>query len=145
MTDEAPMSRWTDEELLELVTLWPTNSAKQIAKRMHRPRSAICSKAKWLRAEGVLPHGVHEHFDVVPVKARLRHAKSLWTDEETRKLMTLWPTNSTKEIAKRLRRPRASVCGKVHRLRQQRMLPTDTTKHLEQHRSDHHQHQRESK
>src|SRR5260370_38481879 len=62
--------RWTDEELRELVALWPTNSAKQIAIRMHRPRSAICGKAKRLRAEGVLPDGVHKHFDVVPVNAR---------------------------------------------------------------------------
>jgi len=29
---QAAMSRWTDEELRELVTLWPTNSASQIAK-----------------------------------------------------------------------------------------------------------------
>ena len=33
------MSRWTDEELRELVTLWPTHSASQIAKRLHRLRS----------------------------------------------------------------------------------------------------------
>jgi hypothetical protein len=31
------MSRWTDEELRELVTLWPTNSATQIAKRFAPP------------------------------------------------------------------------------------------------------------
>jgi GcrA cell cycle regulator len=68
--------RWTDDELRELVALWPTNSAKQIARRLHRPRSAICGKAKRLRAEGVLPDGVHKHFDVVPVKARPRPARS---------------------------------------------------------------------
>ena len=45
------MSRWTDEELHELVTLWPTNSASQIAKRLHRQRSAM---AKRLRLEGLL-------------------------------------------------------------------------------------------
>ena len=39
------MSRWTDQELRELVTLWPTNSASQIAKQLHRRRSAICRKA----------------------------------------------------------------------------------------------------
>ena len=48
------MSRWTDEELRELVTLWPTNSASQIAKRLHRLRSAIRSKAERLRQEGLL-------------------------------------------------------------------------------------------
>ena len=53
--------RWTDDELRELIALWPTNSAKQIAIRMHRPRSAICSKAKRLRAEGLLLDGVHRH------------------------------------------------------------------------------------
>jgi GcrA cell cycle regulator len=64
--------RWTDDELRELVALWPTNSAKRIARRLHRPRSAICGKAKRLRAEGVLPDGVHKHFDVVALKARPR-------------------------------------------------------------------------
>ena len=68
--------RWTDDELRELVALWPTNSAKQIARRLHRPRSAICGKAKRLRAKGVLPDGVHKHFDVVPVKARPRPVRS---------------------------------------------------------------------
>jgi hypothetical protein len=55
---------------------WPTNSAKQIARRLHRPRSAICGKAKRLRAEGVLPDGVHKHFDVVALKARPRPVRS---------------------------------------------------------------------
>jgi GcrA cell cycle regulator len=48
------MSRWTAEEIRELVTLWPTNSAMQIANRMHRPRAAICGKAKRLLKEGLL-------------------------------------------------------------------------------------------
>jgi hypothetical protein len=39
------MSRWTDEELRELVTLWLTNSAPQIAERLHRQHAAICRKA----------------------------------------------------------------------------------------------------
>ncbi len=57
------MSRWTDEELRELVTLWPTNSASQIAKRLRRQRSAIRSKAERLRQEGLLPHNPPQHFD----------------------------------------------------------------------------------
>jgi GcrA cell cycle regulator len=65
------MTRWTDEELRELVTLWPTNSASQIAKRLHRQRSAICRKAERLRQEGLLPHNP-EHFDVNPPKRRPR-------------------------------------------------------------------------
>ena len=57
------MSRWTDEELRELAILWPTNSASQIAKRLHRPRSAICNKAKQLRQEGLLPRNLPEHVN----------------------------------------------------------------------------------
>jgi hypothetical protein len=63
------MSRWTDEELCELITLWPTNSASQIAKRLHRPRWAIRSKAKRLRLNGLRPHDP-EHFDVRRPKRR---------------------------------------------------------------------------
>ena len=62
------MSRWTDEELRELVTLWPTNSASQIAKRLHRLRSAIRGKAVRLRQEGLLPPNLPKHFDVNPPK-----------------------------------------------------------------------------
>jgi hypothetical protein len=60
------MSRWTDEELRELVTLWPTHSASQIAKRLHRLRSAIRGKAVRLRQEGLLPPNLPKHFDVNP-------------------------------------------------------------------------------
>jgi hypothetical protein len=62
------MSRWTDEELRELVTLWPTNSASEIAKRLHRLRSAVRGKAVRLRQEGLLPPNLPKHFDVNPPK-----------------------------------------------------------------------------
>jgi hypothetical protein len=66
------MSRWTDEELHELIILWPTNSASQIAKRLHRHRSAIRSKAERLRQEGLLPQHLPPHLDVNPPKRRPR-------------------------------------------------------------------------
>jgi hypothetical protein len=62
------MSRWTDEELRELVILWPTNSASEIAKRLHRLRSAVRGKAVRLRQEGLLPPNLPKHFDVNPPK-----------------------------------------------------------------------------
>jgi hypothetical protein len=58
----------TDEELRELVTLWPTNSASQIAKRLHRQRSAIRTTAMRLRQAGLLPPNLPKHFDVNPPK-----------------------------------------------------------------------------
>ena len=64
------MSRWTDEELRELVTLWPTNSASEIAKRLHRLRSAVRGKAARLRQEGLLPPNLPQHFDVNPPRRR---------------------------------------------------------------------------
>jgi GcrA cell cycle regulator len=65
------MSRWTDEELPELVTLWPTSSASEIGKRLHRLPSAISRKATRLRQVGLLPPGLPKHFEVNPLK-RLR-------------------------------------------------------------------------
>jgi hypothetical protein len=62
------MSRWTDEELRVLAILWPTNSISEIAQRLHRPRSAICSKAKVLHREGLLPRNLPHHFDANPPK-----------------------------------------------------------------------------
>ena len=62
------MSRWTDEELRELVTLWPTNSASEIAKRLHRLRSTVRGKAVRLRQVGLLPPNLPKHFDVNPPK-----------------------------------------------------------------------------
>jgi hypothetical protein len=62
------MSRWTNEELRELATLWPTHSASQIAKRLHRLRSAIRSKAMRLHEEGLLRRNRPKHLDVNPPK-----------------------------------------------------------------------------
>jgi GcrA cell cycle regulator len=62
------MSRWTDEELRELAILWSTTSVSQIAQRLHRPRSAISSKAKQQHKEGLLPRNLPTHFDVNPPK-----------------------------------------------------------------------------
>ena len=62
------MSRWTDEELRELITLWPTNSASQIAKLLHRQRAAISRKAMLLRREGLLSPDLPKHFKVDPAK-----------------------------------------------------------------------------
>jgi hypothetical protein len=62
------MSRWTDEELRELITLWPTNSASQIAKLLHRQRAAISRKAMLLRREGLLSPDLPKHFEVDPAK-----------------------------------------------------------------------------
>jgi hypothetical protein len=57
------MSRWTDEELRELTTLWPTHSVLQIAKRLHRARAAIRSKARRLRLDGPPPHCPSDDVD----------------------------------------------------------------------------------
>ena len=48
------MSPWTDEEILALVRLWPTQSTMQIANTLHRSHSAIRRKAAALRSEGLL-------------------------------------------------------------------------------------------
>jgi hypothetical protein len=63
------MSRWTDEELRELVTLWPTNSAPQIAERLHRQHAAIQRKAMLL---GLLSPDLPKHFYVNLRKPRPR-------------------------------------------------------------------------
>jgi len=55
------MGIWTDEEIGTLVNLWQTHSAEQIARRMHRPRSAICAMACRLRSKGVLPRDRAKH------------------------------------------------------------------------------------
>ena len=73
---EAVMSRWTEEELRELVTLWPTHSVSQIVERLHRPRWAIRSKAKRLRLNGLQPHNPSEDVEADnPPKRRSRQSK----------------------------------------------------------------------
>ena len=61
------MSEWTDSETRELVGLWPSHSAAQIAAYLHKPRSAISSKVHRLREEGV-PLAAVKHFAVRPVR-----------------------------------------------------------------------------
>ena len=75
---EAAMSRWTDEELRELITLWPTHSVSQIVKRLHRPRWAIRSKAKRLHLDGLSPHNLSEDVQADnPPKRRPPQSKML--------------------------------------------------------------------
>ena len=70
------MSRWTDEELRELFTLWPTHSVSEPVERLHRPRWAIRSKAQRLRLDGLRSHNPSEDDEAVnppkrrPLKAR---------------------------------------------------------------------------
>ena len=70
-------STWTDEELRELISLWPVSSATQIAKRLRRSRASVCRKAERLRQDGVaLPRGdVAKHFEVPPRKPRSPRAR----------------------------------------------------------------------
>ena len=58
------MSRWTDEDLQELATLWPTHSVSELVDKLHRPRGAIRSKAKRLRLDGAQTHDPEFDEDV---------------------------------------------------------------------------------
>ena len=51
---------WTDEELCELIDLWPTHSVAQIAKRLHRSSSATRERARQLK-DGVLEGTMASH------------------------------------------------------------------------------------
>jgi hypothetical protein len=66
------MSRWTDEELRELVTLWPTSTAAQIAYRLRRPRAAVCGKVQRLLREGLLEGKNAKHPDRQKRRTRAR-------------------------------------------------------------------------
>ena len=66
------MLLWTDEEIRELISLWPVASTTQIADRLHRSRSAVCRTVARLRQEGVLPSDAEKHFEVTPQPARAR-------------------------------------------------------------------------
>jgi hypothetical protein len=73
---EAVMSRWTDEELRELATLWPKHSVSDIVERLHRPRWAIRSKAKRLHLDGMRPHNPSDNVEAVnPPKRRRLQSK----------------------------------------------------------------------
>jgi hypothetical protein len=71
------MSTWTDEETRQLVILWSTSSAAQVARYLQRSRAAVCRKAQRLRLDGVaLPRGdVAKHFEVPPRKPRPPRAR----------------------------------------------------------------------
>jgi GcrA cell cycle regulator len=60
---------WTETETRELITLWPSSSASQIARQLQRPKSAIIGKVKRLRDEGVLPRDAINHCEVKPAQA----------------------------------------------------------------------------
>lgn len=72
----------------------------------------------------------HLSCQIAAAFARWR-AAMLWTDQETRELIALWPVASAAQIAKRLHRPRSQVLGKARRLRQHGMLAANVEKHFE--------------
>ena len=56
---------------------------------------------------------------------------SIWTDDETRELVALWPKASAAQIAGRLQRSRSSICRKAQRLRQDGLLPDGAHKYFD--------------
>lgn len=77
------MTDWTVQDISTLITMWPTNSAAQIAKRLHRPTGAISGKASRLRHEGLLPAGgVAKQYDVKPVAGAVTPGVSSDTPEK---------------------------------------------------------------
>jgi transposase len=45
---------WTEQEINTLVSMWPNASTSQIATRLHRAYFTVHSKARQLRAKGLL-------------------------------------------------------------------------------------------
>lgn len=96
------MNAWTDDETRELINLWQTQSAGLIAKRMDRPRSAVCGKVSRLRRQGVLSGGGgSKHFDIPPRPPTLDDSLAmqpcvLLELDHTR---CHWPLGDTLEVA----------------------------------------------
>ena len=75
---------WTADETSVLIELWPTHSASQIAKRLHRTRESVCGKTHRLQMCGRLPCQAPSKCYDVPIrrprqprmyKPRPRHEK----------------------------------------------------------------------
>jgi len=60
---------WTDEELCELIDLWPTHSVAQIAKRLHRSPSSTGQRARQLLKDGVLEGTMASHSMLVGTRS----------------------------------------------------------------------------
>ena len=63
---------WTDEELCQLIDLWPTHSVAQIAKRLHRSPSATRERARQLLRDGVLEGTMASHNILVGTGSMIR-------------------------------------------------------------------------
>ena len=85
------MGTWSASETDTLIRMWPTASAAQIAQRLHRPRQAVCSKAKRLRHDGVLPADVDKHFEVNPRPGRERRDVTVKTNQPTAGALQMEP------------------------------------------------------
>jgi GcrA cell cycle regulator len=71
---------WTEDEIRELIALWPTNSATQIGSQLQRPAAAITGKVKRLRDEGLLPAETIKHYDLALVQTRPKRASAASND-----------------------------------------------------------------
>jgi hypothetical protein len=79
---------WTEDEIRELIALWPTNSATQIASQLQRPAAAITGKVKRLRDEGLLPAETIKHYDLALVQTRPKRASAASNDSRTNAFST---------------------------------------------------------
>lgn len=59
---------WSNQDVATLIELWPTWSAKQIAARLDRTRSAICGKVQRERQQGKTDLPRQKQFAVRPVQ-----------------------------------------------------------------------------
>ena len=104
------MSRWTDEELRELVT-----GEKEVCL-------CLLDRARYL--VGAPQYSWR-------ILGELRSQMIPWTTQEISLLLGLWPTASAAQISKLLNRSRASICGQSMRLRRDDLLPAFVEKHFE--------------
>ena len=73
---------WTDDEIRELIALWPTNSVARIAKRLRRSTEATRERARRLIKEGVLGGTIAEQDMIFKTRSTTRSIRPELQDFE---------------------------------------------------------------
>lgn len=103
---------WIETEVAHLISLYPTNSNKDLAVRFGRPVWGITGKARAL--------GLKKNY-AGRYRRQLCTAPAPWSGEEKNLLTKLFPTTPNEEIAERIGRSLDAIVSKARRMKLRKM------------------------
>jgi len=103
---------WTEDEVAQLIELYPTNSNKDLGIKFGRPVWGIIGRARALKLKKNYVSGYQRQSCMNPVP---------WSGNEKNLLVELFPTIPNEEIAERIGRTLDAIASKARKMKLRKM------------------------